>query len=118
MIKFKITNKEIKEGYKNIITIGYCNIQSLLYFENAIAYNAGVYGWNYDVYQINNNTCICTGYRPVNGMRIDYNIQEKYENKARKILYGDNKYKYETKKRKIQELLNQFVTEVLKENEK
>ena len=52
MVKFKTTDREIKEGFARVIRIGYCEAQYLLNFENAIAYNCGAYGWKYDVYII------------------------------------------------------------------
>ena len=61
-MKYKTTSKELKEGYYNIIATGYCELQSLLKYKNPIAYNAGHYGWNYDVYDIN-GIAIVTGYR-------------------------------------------------------
>lgn len=42
--------------------IPYCAGSELLRGYGRIAYNAGVYGWNFDVYIIGQNV-VCTGYR-------------------------------------------------------
>ena len=83
-MKVKVSKKEIKENFRNIITIGYCEAQFLLRYKEADYYSAGVYGWSCDYYKINNNTIISTGYAPVDAIR-NYKLVKKYEEKARKI---------------------------------
>jgi hypothetical protein len=84
-MKYKTTNKQLKEGYKNIITIGYCEAQNLLQYSEPIAYTCGIYGWNADVYQIDYKTAIVTGYRPTEGLR-NYKIVREYDQKAERLL--------------------------------
>ena len=107
-MKFKTTQKEIKNGYYNIISIPYCDAQFLLKGNDPIAYTAGVYGWNANIHHINYNTCIVTGYRPF-GESCNRDILRKYEQKARKIYESDNIKKYDTKINKINKLLNEFI---------
>ena len=64
MSKIKATKKAMKESYNTIITIGYCNAQYLLQYENEIAYSARSEGWACDYYDIN-NVLISTGYAPL-----------------------------------------------------
>lgn len=108
-MKFK-TTKQIKQNYYNIISVGYCDTQHLLQFESPVAYNSGIYGWNYDLYEIN-GVALITGYRPFNTKRPDYNIIKEYEDKARKIYcsYLD----FEEKKSQIKSLLNEFIEKAL-----
>jgi hypothetical protein len=61
-MKYKTTAKALKEGYYYIVSAGYCELQGLLKYKNPVAYSAGVYGWNFDVYDIN-GIAIVTGYR-------------------------------------------------------
>ena len=71
-MKFKITKKELKENYR-CVYVGYCDLQYLLRNCSPIAYNSGVYGWNYDVYtfeQYSTNIAICTGYRLMPGKNL------------------------------------------------
>ena len=55
-MKFKTTQKEIKASYKNIIKVGYCELQTLLRYEEPIAYTTRREGWGADIYRIDNNT--------------------------------------------------------------
>lgn len=90
-MKFKTTRKAIVNGSTNIVCAGYCDLQILLHNHSAIAYTCGVYGWNFDVYEVYGLT-ICTGYRGMPGRRAN-NIGE-YERKARTIM-DDYKRNYE-----------------------
>lgn len=119
-MKFKTTTKRIKENYSQnyILSIGYCDLQFLLKYESPRAYTSGVYGWNYDLYEID-GIAICTGYNgQPKGKNFDYDLVRKYDNKARKILETRKKdtetwEKYDNKKRKaIKKLLNNFLKEV------
>ena len=111
-MKFKTTQKAVKEGYRNIIEIGYCDLQFLLNYETPIAYTCGVYGWNSDIYQIDNNTVIVTGYRPFGNVNVDYKLIREYNKKAGKIVLDWNII---NKKELLGELLNEFVKKVLGE---
>lgn len=104
-MKFRTTTKAIRNGGGNIISIGYCGAWHLLNNHNAIAYTCGVYGWNFDVYEINNVT-ICTGYRGMPG-RTAKNIRE-YEAKA-KAIYSDWNIPHEERKEQIEKLLDEFL---------
>ena len=115
MEKRKITRKEVKR-FKNIISIGYCELANLLYFKNPDYYNTGVYGWNYNGYIINYDTIIITGYRPVNGnISIDRNISKKFDEEARKIIINKN-ISFEDKEKQINVLINLFIKELIKED--
>lgn len=107
-MKRKISMKEIKKGYKNIVCVGYCDLWCLLSSKEPKYYTAGVYGWNADVYEINNNTCIVTGYRPFGNIEIDYNIVKEYNKKAESI-YKDHNLDYTEIQKKINILLDNFI---------
>lgn len=82
-MKYKTTAKAIREGYHTIISVGYCDLQCLLSYESPVAYSAGVYGWNFDVYDIN-GVAIATGYRgmPSRNSKSDYALIREYDGKA------------------------------------
>ena len=82
-MKYKTTAKAIREGACNPRSVGYCDLQYLLNNHSPIAYTCGVYGWNFDVYEVYGVT-ICTGYRGMVGPRCA-GIAE-YEKKAEEIL--------------------------------
>lgn len=82
-MKYKTTAKEVKNGYYKIISVGYCDLQSLLSYTSPIAYASGIYGWNFDVYEIN-GVAIATGYRgmPSKNSKADYTLIKEYEEKS------------------------------------
>ena len=90
--------------------IGYCQAQYLL--ENAevkkVGYNAGVYGWNYDVY-IFRNDIIMTGYRCTFGKSFNYDLLKEYEKKAEAICYNYD-IGWEEKSKLIADLLQELIT--------
>ena len=112
MIKMKITKKEGKENYNNIITISYSEGQYLLSGKQACYYSTRVEGWACDYYEIDNNTIISTGYAPIDTKLCDYKLTRKYDDKARKI-YCNYDIDYNKRIKKIDKLLQQYVKELL-----
>lgn len=108
-MKSKTTKKAIKENYRKIIYVGYAELQQLLKCTEPIAYTAGVYGWNADIYTID-GVAIVTGYRPFGNIKADYDICEKYENEANQIM--QSVYNYEECKTALNNLINEFIEEV------
>lgn len=79
-MKYKTTAKAVKNGCVNVKRAGYCDLQHLLQNHSPVAYTCGVYGWNFDVYDVYGVT-ICTGVRGMPGERLQ-GVAE-YEEKAR-----------------------------------
>ena len=107
-MKYKTTAKDIKEGYYCIIRAGYCSLCNLLKSENPVAYSKGVYGWNFDVYDID-GVAIATGYRgmPKKNSKEDYSLIREYELKASEIEGWDD-----TAKANRKALLKEFIEKV------
>ena len=105
-MSFKTTRKSIvnSTASKDLLSIGYCGLATLLKNHSPIAYTCGVYGWNFDVYNVYGKT-ICTGYRNMPGRKA--NNEAAYEEKARAI--SDN-YDLSWKERRdrIELLLKEF----------
>ena len=110
-MKIRVTEKQIKEGFKNIICVGYCDLQYLLYYKEPEFNTSGVYGWKADFYKINNNTIISTGYAPIGTIR-NYRLNKKYDEKVL-----DYDMEYEKKKNKLEKLLEKYVKEIMKVEE-
>lgn len=110
-MKLKATKREIKNSYSNLISVGYCDLQHLLYFKNPFAYSAGVYGWSCDYYEISNNTCICTGYIPVGNIDPEYQLILEYNNLAQNVIYSN--LTMEQKREQVNTLLNEFIQKAL-----
>lgn len=104
-MKYKTTRKAIVNGSVNVRSAGYCDLHWLLSNHSPVAYTCGVYGWNFDVFEVYGVT-ICTGYRNMLGTRLA-GIRE-YEEKARNILSWDNKIPYEEKREQVEKLLQEF----------
>ena len=105
-MKLKTTRKAIVNSSVNIVCAGYCDLSYLLRNHSPIAYTCGVYGWNFDVYEIDGLT-ICTGYRGMPGRRAN-NIGA-YEEKARQIMSWENKIPFEEKQEQLEQLLHEFI---------
>lgn len=113
-MKFQATKKYIKENNTDIICIPYCDLQNLLMYEEPIAYTAGVYGWNANVYRVGRGVVIVTGYRPFGNVNPSRELYRPYEEKAKSIVHDWNLSR-DTAKLKIRELLNQFVNDAINE---
>ena len=105
-MKYKTTAKAIREGALNPRCAGYCDLSYLLTNHSPVAYTCGVYGWNFDVYEVYGLT-ICTGYRGMPGKLLE-GIREA-ENKARDILSWENTgMTYDEKREAVEEVLKEF----------
>lgn len=104
-MKFKTTRKAIVNGSVNVRCAGYYDLQELLRNHDATAYTAGVYGWNFDVFEVYGLT-ICTGYRGMPGKRLE-GIEE-YNKKARNIWSWENNIPFEEKQKQVEKLLKEF----------
>lgn len=103
-MKYKTTIKALRANSCNLRRAGYCDLQYLLRGHEPIAYTSGIYGWNFDVYEVYGVT-ICTGYQGMPGKRLDSIVE--YENKAMAIWNDYNKL-YEEKYKAVEELLHDF----------
>lgn len=84
-MKEKRTMRDIKSNYQSIIKVYYCDAQDMLCMNRPIAYTAGVYGWNADVYPIAPGVVICTGYHPFGNIKPDRETVSRYEKRAREM---------------------------------
>ena len=107
-MKVKTTRKAIVNGTPAacLISTGYCSISHLLRNHEPIAYTCGVYGWNFDVYQVYGLT-ICTGYRGMPGRKAE--AVQQYNTAADAILsdYTSGK-SWAEKDQAIEKLLKEF----------
>ena len=86
-MKTKITKKAIMSAYRNVIKVGYCDLQDALKWREPNFYTAGVYGWNSDVYVIDWETVIVTGYRPFGNMELPREVIDTLNKCARRITH-------------------------------
>ena len=103
-MKKKVTKKQLNLYFNGVVYAGYCKLQFLLSNYVPFGYNAGVFGWNFDAYNIYGVT-IVTGYRNLPG-KPAIGVAE-YEGKARAIYYDDSKT-WDEKRAAIDKLLHEF----------
>ena len=108
-MKFKTTQREIKENYKTVISVPYCGLQNLLNYESPIAYTVRREGWAADIYDMGNGVAITTGYAPFGNVRPSYELRERYEKQAEKVCCIPG---YEEKVKALQKLQKAFIEEV------
>lgn len=93
-MKYKTTKTAVMNGYARVYCARYCQLQHLLRYSEAVAYTAGIYGWNSDIFDLGAlansfaDVAICTGYRPF-GRSIPEGLAEKY-NKLAESLNAQN----------------------------
>ena len=85
-MKTKVSLKSIKNDPSAItIALPYCSANTLLRNHEPLFYNAGVYGWNCDIYRIvadNTIFYVVTGYRCTGCYRVSYDLIKEYETAA------------------------------------
>lgn len=110
MIKLKATKKKMREHYY-ILSVGYCEMQSLLNEQRPFAYSSWAYGWACDYYKVD-DVLLSTGYAPLASKNIkkDYEIIKEYENKALEIdsLFLPREERKEKKAALLKEMLEKF----------
>ena len=112
-MRIKVSAKQIKQNYY-CIAVGYCQLQHLLTYAHAPYYTTGVYGWNFDAYTFDykgNNVAICTGYRGMQGVRVDYDVEREFEKRAIEIC-ADNEG---NKRERLDALIMEFISIALPE---
>lgn len=111
-MKFRTTQKAIRECFRVIIAVPYCALQNLLNYENAIAYTARREGWSADIYDMGGGVAIATGYAPFGNVRPSHDILDRYERTAEKIRY-DYSASWEEQRNNMHQLQQAFIMEVV-----
>ena len=112
-MKNKITRKELRERFSIIISVGYCNLQSLLVDVDPVYYLTRSEGWAADVYRIDRDAVIVTGYAPIGNCRPAYDLQRKYEAAARRVIGEGLHINTIEKQSRLETLRADFVKECL-----
>lgn len=121
MIKVKVSKRDVRNGFRRVLYCRYCELQELLSYETANAYNANQYGWRNDIYFIDNQTAIVTGYEPFGNVEIPGNICKKYEEIAKRMKKNGMKdaqtgkihHDFETMQENLRLTINDLINEVL-----
>lgn len=116
MAKVKVTQKEIKETYENVVVIGYCNLQYLLNYFTPQCYTVRKEGWASDIYDFG-TTAISTGYAPFGNIHIDYDTLQHYDEIGKKLRYN-SVLSWQAKKKKARELINIMIRKAIENKQK
>lgn len=112
-MKIKTTIKYIKANWKKKFYCGYCDLQYIMRGTEPTYYNAGVYGWNCDIYcDFKRDIAITTGYRNMTGRRIPDELIKKYTDEAKEILKNEWAKPYEEIKTALAENREKFFEEL------
>ena len=84
-MKTQIAMTYITTVYRKVWRAGYCDLQNIMRGIDPRFYNAGIYGWNCDIYDTPAGA-ITTGYRNMRGETIPHDLIEKYDTAAREII--------------------------------
>ena len=85
-MKERTTMKSIRNNWNKVFKCGYCELQDIMKYHEPQYYNAGVYGWNCDIYvDYGKDIAITTGYRNMTGKDIPRELLNKYSEIARNI---------------------------------
>lgn len=110
--KMKTTRKQLNRCFSRIFWCGYCDLQNILHNDSPKFYNCGIYGWNYDVYDLG-NIAITTGYRGMFGEQIPSEIISKYDKEAREIVESPLSWKnHDEYVAKMDDIRDRFINEL------
>jgi len=108
-MRFKTTQKAVRNQYNTIIKLGYCDAQYLLQNYYSEAYTTRLEGWGCDVYDLGGAVALTTGYAPFGNSTVDYKTIEELENKAQKIWSYENKWHYNRKIAEVKKLVQKLI---------
>ena len=109
MSKIKFTRSDVNRIYSRVYRAGYCELYPLYRESEAIGYNCGVYGWNFDIYTFGSGIAITSGYRSMCG--------DQLPERCKKILHNAEKY-YSERKYKNYPALDKYISRQRKAFEK
>lgn len=112
-MNIKLTKKDVLRNFQNVICVGYCDMWYLLQYAEKIGHTERREGWGADIYKVNNETVIVTGYEPFGNIEPNRTITKHYEEEASK-LYRE---KSGDIRKKLEKLLQKYVDKILNESE-
>lgn len=112
MSKIHVSMKYVTKIFSKVYRAGYADLQRIMEGETPQFYNAGVYGWNCDIYaNFTHNAIITTGYRNTRGKLIPDELIKKYSVAAQEI--KKNNANWEEIKNALEENRKKFWQELI-----
>lgn len=113
--------KEVRRRYRHVIDGGNCRWQHLtehICLWERVGYNAGLYGWNYDIYEIDGDTCLVTGDRPPDGnVALDPARMRAYEAEAQVLLTTSYRADYTRKRAALARKVTNYIRKTIEGGE-
>ena len=82
MAKAHVTQKWVNQNFQRRLYTGYCNLENLLWYKSPAYYTTRREGWGADIYLIDPQTVIITGYAPFGNIHIPYERAKHYDQLA------------------------------------
>lgn len=119
-MKRKIAMTYITGSFSKVWRCGYCDLQYIMKGTDATYYNAGIYGWNCDVYvDYMHDVAITTGYRNMRGERIPDEVIDEFTARAKKVYEGYDWKSYDEYMEKMNQVRTDFYNRLAEiENER
>lgn len=114
MGKIKTTKKSLRQDFVHLISVPNEKLSYILWAYTPVAYVAGKYGWDADVYSIDYKTCIVTGYRNFGNYHPSIELCKEYNDKGKELFQEyqrSNSDEKEAVLKKVDKLLNEFAVE-------
>ena len=112
MTKRKIAMTDVT-GFNKVFRAGYCDLQYIYKYHDPQFYNAGVYGWNCDIYiDYSRDIAITTGYRNMRGECIPGDILKKYTAIAKEILENNRFSNFKEVEKQLAANIENFLDEL------
>ena len=84
-VKNQTTKNNVMNTFEHVVSAPYCALQHVFAGVEPVAYTAGKYGWNADIYDMGGGLAIVTGYRPF-GEKIERDFFATWDNAARDVI--------------------------------
>ena len=110
-MKFRTTQKAIRNGFNKVICVPYCALYNLVEYDDPVAYTVRNVGFGADIYDMGDGVAIATGYAPFGNVKPDYDTMRDYNERAGTITH-DYKLSWDERRERIRTLQKDFITNV------
>ena len=108
-MKRKTSMNYITGSFRKVWRCGYCDLQYIMKGTDAAYYNAGIYGWNCDIYvDYIHDVAITTGYRNMRGERIPDEVIDEFTARAKNAVDNYNFKNWEEYNETMQQIRTDF----------
>lgn len=116
MGKIKLTRADVNRCFRRVYRAGYSQLEPLYREGDASGYNSGLYGWNWDLYEMPGRIAITSGYRSMVGAELPARCKKIIQNavRYRDKMRAAGHYDYPKMEKYIRRARRQFEAELTK----